>query len=472
VTALAATLAFAMAVAFVVFASGVASAAPALAPAAPAASSPAPAATAPAADISDGPAPTISLDPIGGPWPALSGLIDHGPSDRRWVTLTFDDNYNPDLTLSVLRTLRLTATPATLFLIGLANQASQATVDAIAADPLLEVADHSLHHVDLTERDAAFLQQNIGGGVETYRQMTGAHTSFFFRPPGGHFNPLVLGIAAQKGFVDTVTWDSSPGDYLGPSADAIVANIMSTLRPGAIILLHFNAPHTASALPKLIQSIKARGYKLVTLSQLLKGSRTFYDVQPSDPAFDAITYMNRTGFLRGFPTGDYGAVEGLSRQDLARALVLGLGFHTKEVDTSHPTFADVLPPTSDTSDGSGTQTARFDYIEEAVAHGLMQGGKGDAGQGNAGQAVFWPKATVRRIDLALAVAKAAALLTASLPTRFADVPAQAQQAVAAVVEAGFMDAPGGTFRPYDPVSRAQAAQVLQRLFVALGVEQK
>jgi peptidoglycan/xylan/chitin deacetylase (PgdA/CDA1 family) len=434
-----------------------------------------PAPTPPAADISDGPAPTISLDPIGASWPALSRLVSSGPTSRRWVTLTFDDDYNPALSLSVLRTLRLTATPATLFLIGAANLESQAIVNAIASDPLLEVGDHSLHHVELTGHDADFLQQNIGGGVETFRQMTGAHTSHFFRPPGGHSDSLVLDIAAKKGFLETVSWTYSPGDYLGISADAIVSSVMSQLRPGAIILLHFNAANTANALPTLIREIKASGYRLVTLSQLLKGSRTFYDVLPDDPAYDAITYMNRTGFLKGFPTGDYGATEGLSRQDLARALVLGLGFHTAEVDTSHPTFTDVLPPSSDTAPGSGSQMAHFDYIEEAVAHGLMQGGKGGGGK-----AMFWPTATVRRIDLALAIAKALGLPTTPITTfdatttttstavQFTDVPAQAQAAVAAVVAAGFMSADGDTFRPYDPESRAHAARVLQRLFDSLG----
>ena len=169
----------------------------------------------------------------------------------------------------------------------------------------------------------------------------------------------------------------------------------------------------------------------------------------------------------------------LPRPPLARALVLGLGLHTTEVDTSHPTFADVLPPTSDTADGSGSQMARFDYIEEAVAHGLMQGGKGSDGQ-----ALFWPKATVRRIDLALAVAKAAGLPTSPTITPgvttttsattlpFTDLPAQAQQAVAAVVQAGFVTADGGTFRPWEPESRSHAARVLLRLFSALGLAQK
>ena len=71
-----------------------------------------------------------------------------------------------------------------------------------------------------------------------------------------------------------------------------------------------------------------------------------------------------------------------------------------------------------------------------------------------------------------ATAPGDATTTASIVVRFTDVPAQAQAAVAAVVAAGFMSADNDTFRPYDPVSRAQAAQVLQRLFEALGVAQK
>ncbi len=239
---------------------------------------------------------------------------------------------------------------------------------------------------------------------------------------------------------------------------------MATLKPGSIVLLHLNGPHTAEALPSLIQAIRAAGYRLVTVSQLLKGSRSFCDVAPSDPAYSAVMAMDRSGLLRGYPAGDFGATEGLSRRNLARALVIGLGLHTSEVEAyDHPTFADVLPPPGGVAANMGSQDlARFDYIEEAVAHGLMQGAP-DAD----GNMLFRPTATVRRIDLALAVARAAADagLLPEYPSRsFGDVPSQAAGALAAVAEAGFMNVAGDAFGPWEPESRAHAARVLQRLF--------
>ena len=119
-------------------------------------------------------------------------------------------------------------------------------------------------------------------------------------------------------------------------------------------------------------------------------------------------------------------------------------------------------------------------IYAAVRAGLMQGGV-DA----EGQAVFWPKASVRRIDLALALAKAVerwlppetdgdattgssdaagASDTAGGQTAApADVPPEAREAVARVVQAGLMEAPEGAFRPLEPMARIEVARVLYRL---------
>ena len=45
----------------------------------------------------------------------------------------------------------------------------------------------------------------------------------------------------------------------------------------------------------------------------------------------------------------------------------------------------------------------------------------------------------------------------------ADVPPEAREAVARVVEAGLMDAPAGAFRPLEPMARIEVAKVLYRL---------
>jgi peptidoglycan-N-acetylglucosamine deacetylase len=422
---------------------------------------------APVADISDGPVPVLVGAAVGGPRPAFSLVVTNGPRDQKNVALTFDDNFGTEVALRTLAALRQAGAPATAFVVGQGVDLEPAIVEEIARNPQLEVGDHSRFHVDLTVRDVPFIEQAIGGGVAAYRQATAGHAVSLFRPPGGSLNATVLKTAAANGFPTTVLWDCSPGDFLGIDAQTIVTRTMATLKPGSIVLLHLNAPHTAEALPSLIQAIRAAGYRLVTVSQLLKGGRRFCDVSPNDPAYSAVMAIDRSGLLRGYPAGDFGATEGLSRRNLARALVVGLGLHTLEVEAyDRPTFADVVPPPGGVTANSGSQDlARFDYIEEAVAHGLMQGAP-DA----AGQMLFRPTATVRRIDLALAIARVAADagLLPREPTRsFVDTPPQAAGAVAAIAEAGLMDPAGDAFGPWEPESRAHAARVLERLFAKI-----
>lgn len=422
---------------------------------------------APIADISDGPVPVLVGAAVGGPRPAFSSVVTNGPRDQKNVALTFDDNFGTDVALRTLAALLQAGAPATAFVVGQGVDLEPAIVEEIARNPQLEVGDHSGFHVDLTLRDASFVEQSVGGGVAAYRQATAGHAVSLFRPPGGRLNDTVLKAAAANGFPTTVLWDCSPGDFLGIDAQTIVTRTMATLKPGSIVLLHLNGPHTAEALPSLIQAIQGAGYHLVTVSQLLKGGRRFCDVPPNDPAYSAVMAMDRSGLLRGYPAGDFGATEGLSRRNLARALVIGLGLHTPEVEAyDHPTFADVLPPPGGvTANLGGQDLARFDYIEEAVAHGLMQGAP-DADGGM----LFRSTATVRRIDLALAVARATAdagLLPLEPTRSFTDVPPGAAGAIAAVAEAGFMNPAGETFSPWEPEGRAHAARVLQRLFVKI-----
>jgi peptidoglycan/xylan/chitin deacetylase (PgdA/CDA1 family) len=423
----------------------------------------------PIADLSDGPVPVLVGTVIGGPRPSVSAVVRNGPRDQKRVALTFDDNFGTETALRTLAALRQAGAPATAFVVGQGVDLEPAIVDEIARNPQLEVGDHSGLHVDLALRDSSFVEQSIGGGVAAYRQATAGHAVSLFRPPGGSLNATVLKAAAANGFPTTVLWDCSPGDFLGIDAQTIVTRTMASIRPGSIVLLHLNGQHTAEALPLLVQAIRAAGYRLVTVSQLLKGGRCFSDVSPDDPAQSAVLAMDRSGLLRGYPTGDFGATEGLSRRNLARALVIGLGLHTPEVEAyDHPTFADVLPPPGGVTANLGSQDlARFDYIEEAVAHGLMQGAP-DAD----GKMLFRPTATVRRIDLALAVARATAdagLLPSGSTRSFTDVPPQAAGAIAAVVEAGLMNPVGQAFSPWEPESRAHAARVLQRLFAKIKV---
>ena len=441
-------------------------------------------AASPAGDLSWAPAPTVAVDVPGRPVLGPSRVVTGPRDDRRMVALTFDDNYKPELAVPVLRALARVEAPATVFVVGGPTRSYPEVTDLMAGNPLLEVGDHSATHVELTGLTPAALAAEVGAGVAAYREMTGAHASSLFRPPGGHYDEAVLQAAGEKGFPWTVEFTPGPADYSGLPARQLLHGIVSgEIVPGPLILLHFNAAHTAELVPQLVGALRARGYKLVTVSQLIKGNDLYADVPPDDPAYAAVLALDRADVINGYPTGDYGAWEAMSRVDLAWALtrLVEIGGGSGGAATggeaasaaSAQDFSDVVVAGGDGVSPLHQVTAKERAaIDAAVRTGLMQGGV-DA----EGEPVFWPKASVRRIDLALALAKAvekwlppagdatpgASDAAGGRAAALADVPPEAREAVAAVVEVGLMDAPAGEFRSLEPMARVEVAQVLHLL---------
>jgi peptidoglycan/xylan/chitin deacetylase (PgdA/CDA1 family) len=69
-----------------------------------------------------------------------------------------------------------------------------------------------------------------------------------------------------------VLWTVDTSDYRLPGVDSIISTVVGGAKPGAIFLMHDaggNRAETIAALPKIITDLRARGYKLVTVPQLI-----------------------------------------------------------------------------------------------------------------------------------------------------------------------------------------------------------
>jgi peptidoglycan/xylan/chitin deacetylase (PgdA/CDA1 family) len=67
-------------------------------------------------------------------------------------------------------------------------------------------------------------------------------------------------------------WDVDPRDWALPGVDAIVSNVVANAHPGAIVIQHSGGGprrQTLEALPREITELRSRGYKFVTVAQLL-----------------------------------------------------------------------------------------------------------------------------------------------------------------------------------------------------------
>jgi peptidoglycan/xylan/chitin deacetylase (PgdA/CDA1 family) len=90
-------------------------------------------------------------------------------------------------------------------------------------------------------------------------------------------SPALIGRARSLGFT-TIQWDIDPRDWARPGVGAIEANVLSNAHPGAIVIMHDGGgdrSETLAALPDIIDTLRARGYTFVTVTQLL-GQRVIY----------------------------------------------------------------------------------------------------------------------------------------------------------------------------------------------------
>ncbi len=205
--------------------------------------------------------------------------VYHGPRTRPEIALTFDDNDHPDRTIATLETLMHYRVPATLFVIGQAVEKYPAinhVIERGIEEGLFEVGDHSRSHPDLAQK--LLPRGEIGAGVDAFRRMSGLPTVPLFRPPYGSTDARIGAIAARKGFRHLVLWDVDPRDWEGHSAATIEERVAAEAHEGAIVLLHSNTPHTAAALPNIIEGLRASGHTLVTISTLLQSRSP----EPSD----------------------------------------------------------------------------------------------------------------------------------------------------------------------------------------------
>jgi len=218
--------------------------------------------------------------------PVAPELISHGRRDRKQIALTFDacstrepSRYDSRVTAALLAA----NAPATIFLGGSWAKEEVAQVKELASHPQFELGNHTYTHPHLPAlKDEARIRAEIVRTQAEVKALTG-QTPRLFRPPYGEYDQRVIQIAGELGLV-TVEYDLPSGD---PDAHAtkerLVQWVLSQAKPGSIVVMHINHTtfHTAEALPDIIAGLRARGFTLVTVGQLISA------LNPGAPAVGA-----------------------------------------------------------------------------------------------------------------------------------------------------------------------------------------
>lgn len=216
--------------------------------------------------------PTATTAPSPTPLPPV--LLTNGDRNSMYVALTFDvcqiPEYPAGYDSDIVNVLERYNVPATFFMGGDWMRTHPNETQLLAAHPLFEMGNHSWDHADFTTLTADQIRIEIVRTDDILYQLTGRRSHLFRLPAGAHTD-FTLEVISQMGFY-TIQWDSVTGDP-DPSFDAatILGEVQRTAQNGSIIIMHANGRgwYTAEALPSIIEYLQARGFQLVTVSQLL-----------------------------------------------------------------------------------------------------------------------------------------------------------------------------------------------------------
>ena len=241
-----------------------ASAAPAPAPATPA---PGPA---PAAATTPAPTPVTALPadasappPAGQPKSTYSQCHVEGP----YVAMTFDDGPHGANTPRLLEMLRQRKIHATFFLVGQCVAEFPDIVKKIVADGH-EIANHSWSHPQLSAMSESAVRAQLQRTHDAIIAACGV-TPKIMRPPYGAFTARQRAWAQGEWGYKCILWDVDPLDWKVRNAEHVKTEILKQAVPGSIILSHDIHKTTVDAMPETLDALLSKGFKFVTVSELV-----------------------------------------------------------------------------------------------------------------------------------------------------------------------------------------------------------
>jgi len=182
------------------------------------------------------------------------------------VALTFDDGPGP-YTDRLLQVLKDADAKATFFLIGNKVAANPAGAKRVA-DAGMEFGNHTWEHPNMTTIPPEDIAGQFSKTNDAIAAATGRAPSLW-RPAGGLSNDLVRQTAGKFGLAE-ILWDVIPFDWINDSNTAATRYMLMTyIKPGSVVLFHDTYSSTVDLVYQFIPVLKANGYRLVTVSELL-----------------------------------------------------------------------------------------------------------------------------------------------------------------------------------------------------------
>jgi peptidoglycan/xylan/chitin deacetylase (PgdA/CDA1 family) len=215
----------------------------------------------PALTYAQGAGVPVSPDEVHGGDPSLPNLA-----------LVFNVGAGFEPATDILDTLADKHQHATFFVMGWWAERHPDVLQQIAAGGH-EIASHGHSVFDLTQASDAQVRADLENADTAISAVTGRSTRPLWSPSAGYRDARVRAIAADEGY-RPILWTVDSGDWTTEATpESVISHILNGASNGAIIVLHFDSPRTltstAQVLPAAIDTLRADGYQLLTITELL-----------------------------------------------------------------------------------------------------------------------------------------------------------------------------------------------------------
>lgn len=217
------------------------------------------------------PAPPAVVKPVK---PQMPGCrISRVAVPDKVVALTFDDGPHGALTPRVLDILDRYNAKGTFFVLGSNARLHPALLRRMSSSGH-EIGNHTWNHMNMSRTSRDAIAADLAKTNDAIVSACGVKPRLM-RPPYGAGNAALSSWMKESIGATTVLWDVDTNDWRKPGVQTVINRAVNGARPGSIILVHDIHKSTVDAVEGIVRGLQARGFKLVTVSDLMNRGRNY-----------------------------------------------------------------------------------------------------------------------------------------------------------------------------------------------------
>jgi peptidoglycan-N-acetylglucosamine deacetylase len=187
--------------------------------------------------------------------------------DGPYIAMTFDDGPHATNTAKLLDMVAKRHIKLTFFVLGQCVQENPAVLQREVAEGH-EIGNHSWSHPNLAKLSDEAVRSQLRRTDDLIVKTAGVKPKLM-RPPYGELTRRQRIWVNHDFNYKVILWDVDPLDWKRPGPSIVASRIIAGARPGSIILSHDIHPPTIEAMPQVFDALLAKGFKFVTVSELL-----------------------------------------------------------------------------------------------------------------------------------------------------------------------------------------------------------